>query len=604
MEMTRSILKEMSLPNYLWGEAVRHATYLINRVPTRALKNQTPYECMRGKKPSVSHIRVFRCMAYAKIDSGHLRKLDDRSQALVHLGLEPGSKAYRLYNPTSRQIVVSRDVIFDEKACWNWKGADKEVQYTPGMFHMSWGSTEDNGSGPYVVGSNNEDVVAEPETETNETAEIVSDTVNDQEPIQEVIRSNRQTSRPSYLEDYVMLADLECEILLLALNNEPLNIQEALKSKRWKLACIDEIDSIYKNETWILVEKPQGVKVIGLKWIFKVKRKADGSINKFKSRLVAKGYVQEHRIDFDEVFAPVARIETIRLLIGLAATNGWEIHHLDVKKAFLHGELIEEVYVSQPEGFSKKGEEHKVFKLKKALYGLRQAPRAWNTKLDQILKGLKFKKCSKESSVYRKDEKDKLLIVVVYVDNLFVTGSSVQAIMEFKNSMSKEFEMCDLGRLTYYLGIEVRQSSEGIEIKQEAYARQILKDAGMDTCNASQIPMEFGLKISKAIEEPEIEATVYRRRIGCLRYLRHTKPDLTFSVGILSRYMHTPRKSHGDALKQMLRYLKGTLGYGLKFKSIGSKKLLGYSDSSHNTDLDDGKSTTGHIFCLGDTSVT
>ena len=138
MEMTRSILKEMSLPNYLWGEAVRHATYLINRVPTRALKNQTPYECMRGKKPSVSHIRVFRCMAYAKIDSGHLRKLDDRSQALVHLGLEPGSKAYRLYNHTSRRIIVSRDVMFDEKACWNWKGADKEhtrhVPYVMGIY--------------------------------------------------------------------------------------------------------------------------------------------------------------------------------------------------------------------------------------------------------------------------------------------------------------------------------------------------------------------------------------------------------------------------------------------------------------------------------------
>ena len=178
--------------------------------------------------------------------------------------------------------------------------------------------------------------------------------------------------------------------------------------------------------------------MIGLKSIFKIKRNADGSINKFKSRLVAKGYVQEQGIDFDEVFAPVARIETIRLFIGLAAACRWEIHHLDVKTAFLHGELVEEVYVTQPEGFEKKGEEHKVFKLKKARYGLRQAPRAWNTKLDQILKGLKFVKCTKDSSVYRKGEGDKLLIVAIYVDDLFVIGNTTQKISEFKTAIVSE----------------------------------------------------------------------------------------------------------------------------------------------------------------------
>lgn len=263
-------------------------------------------------------------MAYAKKDSGQIRKLDERSQALVHLGIEPRSKAYRLYNPTTKKIIVSRDVIFDEKTCWNWKGADNEVLLSPGMFHMSWGAREDNGSGPYVVSSHEEEEVkeevAESETEGNE-AEDTKHVDKEQEPTQEVRRSSRQVNKPGYLDDYILLADMECEVLLLALNDEPASIQEALKDKRWKLSCVDEIDSIYKNETWTLVEKPQGAKVIGLKWIFKIKRNADGSINKFKSRLVAKGYVQEHGIDFDEVFAPVARIETIRLLIGLAADS-------------------------------------------------------------------------------------------------------------------------------------------------------------------------------------------------------------------------------------------------------------------------------------------
>ena len=198
---------------------------------------------------------------------------------------------------------------------------------------------------------------------------------------------------------------------------------------------------------------PDGVKHIGLKWVFKIKRNADGSISKYKARLVAKGYVQRHGVDFDEVFASVARVETIRLIIALAASNGWEIHHLDVKTAFLHGHLKEEVYVTQPEGFVVRGEEQKVYKLKKALYGLRQAPRAWNIKLNQILRVLKFERCSKEPSLYRKVVKQELLVVVVYVDDLLVTGSSLRLIQEFKLEMATKFEMSDLGPLTYYLGI-------------------------------------------------------------------------------------------------------------------------------------------------------
>lgn len=615
MEMTRSMLKAMNMPNYLWGEAVRHATYLINRVPTRALKNQTPYECIRGKKPSVSHIRVFGCVAHAKIDSGQLRKLDDRSLALVHLGIEPGTKAYRLYNPDTKKIIVSRDVIFNEKACWNWKGGSKEAQSKPGMFHMSWGATEDKGSGPYIEGVQRETASlpeaveteqspAEVKTESYETEETDSVVEEESDQVPELRRSSRQVNKPEYLKDYILLAEVECEMLLLSINDEPMNFHEAKGDKRWIMACEDEIGSINKNRTWTLVDKPVGVKIIGLKWVFKIKRNADGTIIKFKARLVAKGYVQEHGIDYDEVFAPVARLETIRLLIGLAASNQWEIHHLDVKTAFLHGELNEDVYVSQPEGFEKKGEECKVFKLSKALYGLKQAPRAWNTKLDQVLRKLRFRKCSKESSVYRREDKDTLLIIAIYVDDLFVTGNSVKEIKEFKRSMSQQFEMSDLGMLTYYLGMEVEQSPRGITIKQEAYALRILKEAGLDDCNSVNIPMEFGVQFSKALDEPEIDATLYRRRIGCLRYLMHSRPDLAFSIGILSKYMHSPRKSHGDALTKVLRYLKGTQGYGLVFKRGGSQKLVGFSDSSHNTDPDDGRSTTGHLFCLGDTPIS
>ncbi|XP_024009490.1 uncharacterized protein LOC112084573 [Eutrema salsugineum] len=182
---------------------------------------------------------------------------------------------------------------------------------------------------------------------------------------------------------------------------------------------------------------------------------------------------------------------------------------------------------------------------------------------------MKFKKCSRESYVYRKEEEGNLLIVAVYVDDLFVTGNTMDIIKAFKVGMLSKFEMSDLGRLTYYLGIEVKQSKAGIEIKQEAYARRILKEAGLDACNPTHILMEFGLNMSKRQEdEPEIDATMYRRRIGCLRYLLHTRPDLSFAVGVLSRYMQAPKESHGQVMKQVLRYLQGTLAYGLKRKVV------------------------------------
>lgn len=183
-----------------------------------------------------------------------------------------------------------------------------------------------------------------------------------------------------------------------------------------------EIDSINKNKTWKLTTLPNNQKAIGLKWVFKTKRDASGKIIKHKARLVAKGYVQQHGIDFDEVFAPVERIETVRLILALAAYNDWEVHHLDVKSAFLHGELKEEVYVSQPEGFVKPENEGKVYKLSKALYGLRQAPRAWNVKLDHTLKSLGFQKCSLEQAVYTKRNETSTLLIGVYVDDLIVTG--------------------------------------------------------------------------------------------------------------------------------------------------------------------------------------
>ncbi|AAF67366.1 Hypothetical protein T32B20.i [Arabidopsis thaliana] len=292
-------------------------------------------------------------------------------------------------------------------------------------------------------------------------------------PIQEEIpmlrRSERQTRPPTYLKDYILLSELEGERLRLAIDEEPWDFSEAMELKEWREACREEISSIEKNRTWNLVNRPPQAKAIGLKWVFKLKRNSDGTINKYKARLVAKGYVQKHGVDYDEVFA------------------------------------LEEVYVVQPEGFIVEGKEDQVYKLNKALYGLKQAPRAWNHKLNQILMELKFVKCSKEPSLYRKGENEDLLIVAVYVDDLLVTRSSLRMILEFKKEVSTKFEMSDLGRLTYYLGIEVLQHENGIILSQERYVNKILEETKMDGCNAVHIPMCANLKLSKAKEEASID---------------------------------------------------------------------------------------------------
>nr|GEY90361.1 ribonuclease H-like domain, reverse transcriptase, RNA-dependent DNA polymerase [Tanacetum cinerariifolium] len=297
-------------------------------------------------------------------------------------------------------------------------------------------------------------------------------------------------------------------------------------------------------------------------------------------------------------------METIRLLLAIAATNKWEVHHLDVKSAFLHGDLKEEVYVTQLEGFIKEQNNGKVYGLIKALYGLRQAPRVWNIKLDNTLKSLDFKKCTLEQVIYTKTSKDSTLLIRVYVDVLIITGVPKKEIDKFKAQMEEKFKMSDLGLLAYYLGIEVTQINGDILIKQSAYASKILKEAGMLDCNETLIPMDPGIRLTKITERTMVNSTEYRSIIGCLRYLIHTRPDLSYSVGLLSRFMQEPREQHMKAIRQVLRYVKGTKDYGITYKHNGGNKIHGFSDSSYGVNTQEGKGTTGIIFYYGESPIS
>nr|GEZ07918.1 ribonuclease H-like domain, reverse transcriptase, RNA-dependent DNA polymerase [Tanacetum cinerariifolium] len=322
----------------------------------------------------------------------------------------------------------------------------------------------------------------------------------------------------------------------LVREEEPRNYKEASTDKKWIEAMEIELDSINKNNTWTMTTLPINQKAIGLKWVYKAKRDAKGKIIKYKAQLVAKGYVQEKGIDFDEVFAPVARIETVRLILALAAYHGWQ------------GKSINST---------------------KALYGLRQTPRAWNMKLDQTLKSLDFKKCNLEQAFYTKRSKTSTLIVGVYVDDLIITGTPRKELEVFKSQMEDKFKMSDLGLLAYYLGIEVTQTGGEITIKQIGYINKILKETSMMDSNDTKIPMDLGTKLVKAKDGNSVDATHYRSI--------YARPKGSSPEGSeASNPIHQRNKGawHNIQERRRLQDYRIHGGYGAACQALWLKRLL------------------------------
>ncbi|KAJ4709756.1 Retrovirus-related Pol polyprotein from transposon TNT 1-94 [Melia azedarach] len=354
---------------------------------------------------------------------------------------------------------------------------------------------------------------------------------------------------------------------------EPMSFGEAIQDEKWRNAMDEEIKAIVKNDTWELVSLPKGHKAIGVKWVYKAKQNSKGEIERYKARLVAKGYTQ----------------------------NKWKIHQMDVKSVFLNGVLEEEVYIQQPTGFEVKGQEDKVLKLRKALYGLKQAPRAWNSRIDKYFQKNGFTKYPYEHALYIKIKDEDILIVCLYVDDLIFTGSNPSLFDDFKNTMTKEFEMTDIGLMAYYLSIEVKQEEDGIFISQQRYTKEILKKFKIENCKPISTPIECGVKLSKHEEGEKVDSTFFKSLVGCLRYLTCTRPDILYATGLVSRYMKTPTTTHFKAVKRILRYLKGTTNFGLFYLCSDNFELVGYSDSDWAGDTDDRKSTTGFVFFMGGT---
>ena len=490
--------------------------------------------------------------------------LDETSENIIFVGYSSKSKAYRLYSLKTKNVIVSRDVIFDENSSWNWEEEKKE--------------------GPSFPTNNMQDE-AHVESDENQPSH---DEVPNEEPDEE-----SQSPPPRKFRSLTEIYNANfCHV-------EPESFEEAIREESWKKAMEDEIQVIEKNNTWELTDRPLDKDVIGVKWVYKVKYNADGSVQRNKARLVAKGYSQQPGIDYDETFAPVARMDTVRAIISLAGQKGWLLYQLDVKLAFLNGELKEEVYVNQPQGFEVEGKEEKVYKLKKALYGLKQALRAWYSQIDGYFKEKGFDQSKSETTLYVKNQgKDDILIVALYVDDLVFTGNNKKMIEDFKNEMMQKYEMSDLGLLNHFLGMEIYQDDGGVFICQEKYVEKILKNFDMSECKPKDTPLVVNEKLVKEDGSSKMDATLYRSLVGKLLYLTATRPDIMFAASLLSRFMHNPSQIHMGVGKRILRYLQGTKDFGIKFEKNANINLHGFCDSDWGGCTNDMKCTSRYIFSL------
>jgi hypothetical protein len=483
-EMARTMIMDSKLTDIFWTQAVHTIVHIQNRVMLRNNTDKTPYELWKGRPANVKHFRVFGSKCYIKREDGRMGKFDSRVDKGILVGYSSTRKEYKCYNLRLNKVVESINVTIDETG--RPESNKEENKSMEQLFEEEYEKEE------------------EEEEEDEENPIEVEEKVQQVSP--KTPRKRVQKNHPSDqiignkdagVETRRKICSPEQTHLTLLSTIEPDCFEEVSKDEFWNKAMDEELDQIEKNDTWELVPRPKNKNVIDTKWVFKNKLNEDGQVTRNKARLVCKGYAQIERIDFEETFAPVARMEEIHLLLAYACSKNVKVYQMDVKSAFLNGELEEEVYIEQPEGFQLSENTDYVCKLKKALYGLKQAPRAWYSRLDKYLQQAGFRKGSADNNLYIKVSQGNILLIEVYVDDIIFGSDDDRLSQKFAKDMHNEFEMSLLGELSFFLGLQIRQSNQGIFISQTKYIREMLKRFGMEDCKPVITPMQTNCKLSK-----------------------------------------------------------------------------------------------------------
>ena len=581
-----TLLLESHVPSRFLCEALSTVVHLINRLPSPSIGNESPFNRLYGHPPNYSNLRIFGCVCYVHLPPRERTKLTAQSVECAFLGYSPHQKGFLCYDPTIRRIRVSRNVIFQENVYFFASHPDltsPPISVLPLFSNSHAGEPSPKPLLTYSRRSTaNQNQQTEPQGPLRDNS-LAADPVEEPEPAPP--RCNSRIIKPPDRYIHSMTASLSSIPI-------PSSYSQAMKNACWQKAIETELLALEENQTWDIVPCPTSVKPLSSKFVFSIKLRSDGSIDRYKARLVVLGNKQQYGLDYDETFAPVAKMTTVRTILALAASQSWPLHQMDVKNAFLHGDLKEEVYIKLPNGMPTPSP-NTVCKLKRSLYGLKQAPRVWFEKFRSTLLVFEFTQSQYDPSLFLQRTPKGIVVLLVYVDDIVVTGSDQDAVSRIKNQLHSTFQMKDLGHLTYFLGLEVHYHHQGISLCQHKYIQDLVQLAGLPNATPVDTPMKVNVKYRRDEGELLDDPTHYRKLVGSLIYLTITRPDISFVVHTVSKFMQSPRHLHLSAVKRIIRYLLGTPKHGLFFPVDSSIQLQAYSDADWAGCPDTRKSTTG-----------
>ena len=703
-EGVASLLSDSHLPSKFWGEALSCFLHTLNRSPSSAVTGKTPFEAFYGQKPSVSHLRVFGCRAYAHVQRDKRTSFQPKSRKCIFLGYPVDYKGWKCWDPMTNQVFISRDVHFVETEMPGAKHFPHYPRYEPlaGVQPSSVGEPAGTSTPPTLSpsvppvepvstpsddsdsesGSNADPedppdlssfappVSSEPAPDSapapssssptpgpdSEAADspappsgssetgppgaskpYVTRSGRSSRPMREwwVVphpyqhaKEQRNTRHSTRTPESTLEADIAAletanagralspseliEYAFLTSTSEPRSYHEAMTrddAQLWHVATEQEYNALQEHGAWELCELPPGRKAIGSRWVYKVKLNSDGSVERYKARLVAKGFSQKPHLDYTETFAPVAKFASLRTVLAIAAAEDMEIDHMDISTAFLNGDLDEEIYMAQPEGFAAPGQEHLVCCLKKSLYGLKQSPRQWYIKLHSTFVKLGFSRCASDHCVWIWAKDGVKVIIPAYVDDLIIACKNVPLLKCIKEELKLEYKVRDLGPVAYTLGIEIirDRANRRLYLSQRKHIGDVLDRFNMADARPVSTPLAKSSPLTKedCPQTPEdleyMKSVPYLSAVGSLMYLSvGTRADISFAVGALSRFNANPGQSHWKQVQHVFKYLAGTkdlmLCYG---PGQDSTSLQIYSDADYAGDVDSARSTSGHTVFIG-----
>lgn len=636
VEMARAIMyAHGGMPQKLWAEMINTAKYILNRTGPTPIDGKSPYELWYGKKPGLKHLRIIGSTCYAHVPKQRRKKMDRKALKGILIGYDH-DEGYRIWDQEHDRLIRSRDVIFEENTLLKKLGAGVSIELGSCVpvergadtqkdvkcnlpiganIHLKIDKTAPSGTGTprranqHLPSPSEDECLPQERTfDADETWEEFEDCEEDLEeacheedeslginvsvePSGRVLRDRSKLKPPQRYNEFVAMLTSEYDL--------PETYQQAVNSDHsdeWGGAMDCEMDAHRDNNTWTLVDLPEGEQAIPCMWRYVLKVYADGSIERFKARLVIKGCSQRKDIDYKETFSPVARVATIRTLLSAAAKQNMVLRQMDVSTAFLYGNLEEEIYMKQPPGYIQ--DPTKVCKLNKSLYGLKQAPRCWNQRFTSFLLGLGFKRSEADPCLFIRQRGEHKTFFLMYVDDGLIAATDEGELQQLMQDLKSEFKITEK-EASYFLGFEIKKEADGsIRISQENYTKRILERHGMSNSRPVSTPM---IKDNDREESPLNTTFPYREAVGALMFLMcGTRPDIAYSLSVVSRKLENPTEKDVLKVKRIFRYLQGTADKCIVYRTGSTELLKCYTDADHGGDRETGRSTSGVIcFHLG-----